>query len=138
MNIFYPLEGALFLAGKVKTALASSKMRLYKDSLAPDENTTADMLAAAVADYDGYETKTITGWLDPYYDPAGGATIQSGTQQFEYVDGSDHVHNSIGGAWVEDSTGKVLAIMAFDHPVSMARNGDAIPLDVALNYGRAG
>lgn len=138
MVIIYTLLGSLWLAGKVKAALASSKMRLFQSTLSPDENTVSADLVDAEADYDGYTEKTITAYLDAYFDPAGGSTIQSGTQQFEYVDSTTHVHNDIGGAWIEDSTGAVIAVVVFPHAVSMARDGDAIPIDLALNYGRNG
>ena len=135
MAVFYPNVGCLWLAGNVQTDLANSVLHLYKSSLSPTVSTILSELTAAECDYDGYSAKTITAWLNEILNPAGGASTQAPTQQFEYVDGVSHTANNVGGWYLVTSGGSLVAIGTFTEPIPMAANGNGIPLDILLRFG---
>ena len=122
--------GALALGTREKTAMAASVLKLFKTNIALGINTVVADLTAAEADFDGYAAITVTNMLAPVYDPAGGVSIESGTQQFAYVDGDDHITNTIYGWWHETAAGVLLSCASFDDPIPMAVNGQGIPLNV--------
>lgn len=132
----YPNSAALILAGLVRTSLAASKMGLYKAITSPlsPSTTFADLTEA---DYDGYAQKTITNFLPPYLDPAGGASIQSGTQQFDF-DTDTSLSNVVLGFFLLTSGGDLMVVGSFDAPISMSAPGDSIPVNCTLNYGAPG
>jgi hypothetical protein len=129
----YPNSSALYLAGLVKTALVSSTMHLYQAIAHPLSPSTvlADLTEAT---YDGYVAKTITAWLNAYLDPAGGASIQSGTQQFDFV-AVPLTTNVVLGFYVCNAAGALVFLGSFDSPISMTQNGDSIPVNATLNFG---
>lgn len=133
MGVFYPKAGSFWLANEVQTLLALSKMRLYQSSITPTVNTTKAELEAAEATYTGYAEKTLTAWGEPYTSPAGGASISSPLVQFQtaapYTTG-----NNIGGAWIEEAGGDLVAIITFPDVVPMSAEGDAIPLAQVLTF----
>lgn len=135
-NLAYPHAGALKVAATVQTLMAMSKIRLFKSNLTITPSIDEAALVAAECDYDGYVALTVTAFLAPYLDPAGGASIQSGTQQFQYGPvGTPPVINQVYGFWVETAAAVPILAGSFDNPVSMAQIGDAIPISVVLNYG---
>lgn len=129
----YPNSAALYLAGLVRTALAASKMALYKAIAAPLSPSTV-LADLTEADYDGYAQKTLTNWLAAYLDPAGGASIQSGTQQFDFVHSAGDT-NVVLGFYVLNAAGDLVVVGSFAAPISMTQNGDSIPVNCTLNYG---
>lgn len=131
-RVFYTNEAVMQLATELDTALLASTIDLFKDSLVPGVQTTQAELAAAVADYSGYAQKAVAALLPPYLDPAGGASTNIATVQFQHNGGA--VQNSIGGAWVEDAAGNVRLVITFDQPIPMSAATDAIPLDVIFNF----
>jgi len=133
MSTLYPNGGALVLAGKVKTALATSTLHLYKAISRPLGPGTV-IGDFTECDYDGYAAKTITAWNNPYLDPAGGASIQSGLEQFDYVYATG-ITNNVLGFYLVDSGSNLFFVGDFTDPIAMAANGDAIPLSLILNYG---
>jgi hypothetical protein len=140
-KLVYPKGGAIVTAAAVQTFLALSVLKLFKTDLSITANTPKADLTAAEADYEGYTAKTITAWHDPYLDPGGGASIDSGEQIFYYVDAGPHTGNQIYGFWVEDAAGDVVIMGAFidDNglplPVGMTENGDAVPVTIRLIFG---
>lgn len=135
--VLYPNEGALFLANTARTALAVAILHLYKDIGAPISPSTV-LADFTEADYSGYAVQTITTWLTSYLDPAGGASIQSGTHQFNYVPpGGGPVANIVKGFYLEDATGKLIVAGNFDNPITMTALGDAIPVNITLNFGKS-
>lgn len=122
--------GALALAAREKTAMVSSKLRLFSTNLNITLNTVAADLVAAEATYDGYAAIVVAAMLAPVFDPLGGVSIETGTQQFTYVDGDDHVANMIFGCWHETTAGVLLQVIKFDTAIPMATNGQGIPIDV--------
>jgi hypothetical protein len=119
-----------------QTALALSKVRLFKSSLVPTPSTTLAELVAAEADYDDYPAggDTITAFLDPILNPAGGSSISAPTVQFAVTTDPPIVTNLIGGAWLEDAAGKVRLVMPFASPVPMEIAGQGFPLNVTLGF----
>jgi hypothetical protein len=137
MPTVYPSVGALFIAGVVRTALAAGKLRLTKSLVTISPSTVIGDLTAAEADYDGYVAITTTTFDAPYYDPVnGGATTISGTKLFSYGPvGSPPVTNVVYNWWLEDTGGNLICAGTFDTPIPMTIVGDAVPLNVGLNYG---
>jgi hypothetical protein len=131
----YPNVAALYLAGLVRTALAASHLKLYTalaNPLSPG-TVVADFTEAT---YDGYAPIAIANFLHPYIDPAGGATIQSGTQQFDYGPAAaPPVTNTVLGFYLLNAAGALVVAGSFDNPIAMANLGDSIPVNVSLNYG---
>lgn len=133
--IIYPNSGALWLAAVVQTALAASVLHLYQaGSVVLSVATTKTELTAAEADYTGYSDQTITTWFDPLLNPAGGASIESGLKQFA-IASPYTVPNTIGGWWIEDSTGALVCAGEFPVPRSLVGAGDGIPMNVELIFG---
>lgn len=135
-TLAYPNVGALKVAGLVLTGMAASVVKLFKDALTVSPSLTKAILDAAECDYDGYAPITVANFLPPYIDPAGGASIQSGTQQFDYGPvGTPPVTNNVYGFWIETAAGIPILAGLFDAPVAMNQVGDSVPMSVVLNYG---
>jgi len=131
-RVFYTNEAVMTLATELQTAMAASTLDLYQDSLVPGIQTTQAELAAAVATYSGYAQIAVATLLAPYLDPAGGASTNVATRQFQHSGGA--TSNQIGGAWMEDAGGNVRIVVAFDQPIPMSAATDAIPIDVVFNF----
>jgi hypothetical protein len=135
-TLLYPNVGSLKIAATIKTFMALAVIKLFKSALTLTPSTTKAQLDAVEANFDGYAPQTVTAWLAPYLDPAGGASIQSGTKQFDYGPAaSPPVTNNVFGFWIEDAAGDLIVAGTFTAPVSMAQVGDSIPLSAVLNYG---
>lgn len=132
----YPNAGALFIAGKVRTALANCKLRLFKDGMGivVGPSLTAAQLAAAEADYDGYAAITVAAMTAPLLNPLGGASISTGSQQFA-IAAPYAVTNVIGGGWLEDSTGALVMAWSYGEAKPLVGAGDGIPVEQILLYG---
>lgn len=133
MGPFYPNSGQMWLAGKARTGLANSVMRLYKSSLTPTVLTTLAELEAAEADYTGYAAKTIANFNAAFISALGGA-IQCPVQQFQPT-APVLVTNDIGGAWIEDATGEVVSIIPLPEAKAMVADSDALPISEILRFG---
>lgn len=134
--LVYPNGGAMILAATVRTSLAGSKLCLYQ-AIANPLSVSTVLADFTEADYSGYAQKTITNFLAAYLDPTGGASIQSGTQQFQFVTPvGDPVTNTILGFYLLDSDGDLILAGSFENSVAMAADGDAIPMNVVLNFGK--
>lgn len=127
-------EGAMALASREKTVLVNSKVKLFKSGLVLSTTTTVAQLAAVECDFDGYAAITIAAWLAPLLDPDGGASIESGVQQFAWVHVTDDIGNLVGGWWIELAAGTMVACGAFDSPISLGALGQGIPLSVKLLF----
>lgn len=138
MGMFYPNSATLQMATELRTALAASKLHLYKSTTTGDVNfvptvsTTKAELQAAECDFDGYDNTgvTITNFNTPLLDPAGGASIQSPIIQIPWTHDTLDVGNIVRGFWLEDAGGIVRAIGQFpvDQPVQGPGQG------VELNF----
>lgn len=132
MPAFYPNVGQLWLAGITRTALASSVVSLYQNTLTPSVLSTKAELEAAEADYDGYLPITVTAWGAPFLSALGGA-IQMPSVQFQPT--GDTTPNTINGAWIETAGGVLVSIISFPQSVPMVTTADAIPLSEILRFG---
>jgi len=128
----YPNVGALKCAATMRTFFALSTLHLFKAITAPLSQSTV-VGDFTEADYDGYVEKTLTTWNLPYIDPVGGATIQGGTQQFDFVF-SGGITNNIFGFYLLDAAGDLILAGTFDSPIPMAADGDSIPMNVSSNW----
>jgi len=129
----YTNEAAMQLATELQTALIASTLDLFQDTLVGLSRTTTQAeLAAAVATFSGYAQAAIAATLPPYLDPAGGASLQIATPQFNHSGGV--VSNMIRGFWMEDAGGIVRLAGQFDADIPMAALGDAIPIDVKYRF----
>jgi hypothetical protein len=108
-------------------------MHLYKAIATPLSVSTV-IGDFTEADYDGYVAKTITAWNNAYLDPAGGASIQSGTQQFDFTS-VPLTTNLVLGFYVTNAAGALIFAGNFDAPIAMIQNGDSIPVNATLNFG---
>lgn len=139
--VVYPNVGALVLAGVVRTRLAASKLRLFKNTgYMPNVSSTLAEMTAIEADFSGYPAggATLTAWLAPLLNPLGGASIESGLVQFQVVPPTPPdpiVPNVIGGWFVVDSTGALITAGNFPNGVSMVADGMGIPMNVQLVFG---
>lgn len=134
--IIYPNTGALWGAGLLRTALATSEIHLFKAGMGV-AITPALVLAdleAAEADYTGYAAEEVTAFAAPLLNPLGGASIDSGSVQFAiaspYTDG-----NVIGGGWIQTSGGVLVAAWDYDPTRSLTGPGDGVPVDLFLLFG---
>lgn len=116
---FYTQQAALAKAGEIKTALALSKLCLFKADLSPNQFTTKAELEAAECDFDGYTSGgyTLTAWTGPLIDPNGGAILTSPLVNIAYGPAEDPpVTNSVGGWWIEDASGDVRLVGTYNPP----------------------
>jgi len=134
----YPNVSSRLLAGKLRTALAASEIYLFKAISSPlSVSTTLNDFTEC--DFSGYALVTVANFGLPYLDPAGGATIATPSTQFNFVTPvlpALPVTNVVLGFWIVDSTGELVVAGTFDAPVAMAADGDAIPLQVLMNFCR--
>lgn len=137
MATLYPNVGAMVVADTIRTSLAAAVLHLFK-TVAGGLNVGNVVDDFEEADYSGYLEKTITTWLATYLAPGGGASFQSGTQQFQWATPvGDPVGNAVLGWYLLDSDDNLIAAGTFDAPVSMNAVGDALPLDITLNWARS-
>ncbi len=136
MSVFYPNSGTLEIASGVQTMLALSKLRLFKSTLSPGVTTTKAQLLAEEADFTGYPAggETVTAFLSPGLYPLGGASISAPTEQFATTDPTI-VGNLIGGWWLENAGGDVIAIGTFPSPVPMQTPFQILPITITLVFG---
>lgn len=131
MPIFRTNEACMTQAAELQTALAASKVRLFKSTFVPTVSTTKTELVANEALFTGYPAggAAIAAWNAPLLDPAGGASITAPTVQFA-VTGPVVDTDLVGGFWVEDAAGDVRLVGQFAAPVPMEVVGQGFPLNV--------
>jgi hypothetical protein len=111
----------------LKTALASSKVRLCQAPFTFANGTTKEDAVAAEADFDGYTPggNTITAFGNPLDVTGGGAAIGADTT-FAYVDDDTHVANTISAGWIELAAGGIVFPFNLQNPLTFNSNGDGI------------
>lgn len=132
--IRYPNVGSIELMNTIRTQLAMSTLQLFQNNVIPSPGMVIGDLTEAT--FTGYSAATITAFLATYLDPLGGASIQAPTQQFQTASPFT-VGNTIYGWYLLTAGGVLVLAGTFAAPIAMAGNGDAIPLDVKLNFGAA-
>lgn len=130
-SVLYPNVGAMHNIGLLRTDLINCEVNLFQNNLTPLPSTVIGDLT--VATYSGYAAKVVTALLAAYIDPAGGASAQIATIQYDHSGGG--VANSIYGFWVETAAGDLILVGRFEEPIPMNFLGDSIPLDVKFNFG---
>lgn len=129
--ILYPNVGAIEMMGDLSTALINCNVELYQNNVSLGPATVlADL---TVADFGGYAAITIAALLAVYLDPAGGASAQIATIQWDASGVAPS--NLVYGFWVETAGGVLVLAGSFEAAVSMANVGDSIPLDIKFNFG---
>jgi hypothetical protein len=138
MQLYFTL-GAFATASREQTALANSKIRLFKSNITPTAGMTQQDLIDIEADYDDYPAggATVTAMLNPLADPTGGASIQSPLTQFVCT-GAQTTPNTIYGWWHETGAGVIVAGGTFPSGIPMANNNDGFNFSDTLVYGRNG
>lgn len=131
----YTNAAALVLATTIRTLLAASHLKLFK-AISPPLSVSTVVGDITEADFTGYAAAAIANFLIAYLDPAGGASIQSGTIQFNCT--GTAVPNTVLGFYLEDAAGDLILIGTFDSPIAMTQVGDSIPVNVTLNFAANG
>lgn len=124
---FYTKEAALKKSSVVATSLVTSKVRFFKSTFAPNENTTQAELEAQEITADGYTPggMALTPWVGGQTDPNGGAVVTSPMLNIAYGPASDPpVTDSVGGYWIEDADGIVRLVGTYAEPRPLAAIGD--------------
>ena len=131
-----PTVGALFIAPLIQTALAASKLRLIITGYTPVPGDTLADLVAVEATFTGYTTGgyALTTWNTPVIDPAGGVSITS-LQVQPAIASPYTVGNTLGGWFLVDATGNLVADGLFDTPIPLTQAGDGFPITVKLYFG---
>lgn len=134
--IIYPNSGALWGAGLLRTGLANALIKLFKAGAGISVNPalTLTQLEAAEADYTGYAPITVATFTTPLLNPVAGASVSSGTQQFQ-IAAPYTVANVIGGGWIESAGGVLVAAWDFDPTRTLAMAGDGIPFEFIAIFG---
>ena len=133
-----PNLGAQAIGAAVQTMLATSKIRIFSTGFTPSITDTEATLAAVETDFSGYPSGgyAVTAFLAPYYPPTGGVQVTS--PQIDAVftppESGEPVTDTVGGWFLVDTGGVLIAEGLFDAPVAMAGVGDGFPLTVALNF----
>lgn len=127
---FFPVAGCKESAAETQAALANSVLHLFKSSLVPNPSTPLSEYTAAEADYANYTPKTFAAWNDPILAPGTGYMIGSPLVQFETDDPFTGDPNTIGGAYLVDSGGKLRLTVIFTNPIPMQLAGQGIPINL--------
>jgi hypothetical protein len=134
---FLNSSGALAIAALVKTALASSELRLFNAGeieLGPE--TTVTELDAVECTFSGYTAGglTITAFNDPL-SVGNGAQIVSPLVQFNFVTPADPdppVTGTVGGWYLVTAAGVLIECAEFSTGVPMTNDASAVPVVVTL------
>lgn len=112
-----------------------SKLRLYDGSVIPTAVTTKAQLEAAEVTFTGYPTGgyPITAFTGPLFLPGGGAYITANMVVVIFTTGEPA---TVGGWFLEDSTGAVRVIGVYNPQRQLAQVGDGWQVIVQLAYGR--
>lgn len=124
---FYTKEAALKKSTVIATSLVTSKVRFFKSTFAPNDNTTKAQLVAQEIVADGYTPGGIalTPWTGGLSDPNGGALVTSPMITESFGPASDPpVTDSVGGYWIEDADGDVRLVGTYAEPRPLAAVGD--------------
>lgn len=115
-----------------------AKIRLFDQTLVPDQGTTRADFVAAETTLTGYPAGgyTLSEFADAVFAPLGGSVITGNLINVAYASGPSV---QIGGYWVEDAstpTPKVRDSFIYDPPRTLGQVGDGFPIAVQMGYGR--
>lgn len=131
MLVKVPSVAAMVQANAIQTALASSKIALYKSGFTPVFTSVKTDFTDNECDFSGYTTggKTITAWLEPAISGSNGASIISPSQQWDFVPPEDPepaVNNVVAGFFVTLAAGDLYGYFPFTETVSMNGVGKVV------------
>ena len=136
------IKGAAVIADSIALSTAVpavvGKLRLFDQTLVPDEDTTrVDLLAAETA-LVGYPAGgySLTDFDSPKKAAGGGVIVTSNLIDVAYASGAAV---QIGGYWIDDNdapTPDVREVFIYDPPRTLGVVGDGWPIAVQLGYGR--
>lgn len=129
--VLYPNGSALDIIDLIRTNLVNCKVGLFQNQVNPTPSIVLGDLV--VADFSGYAAITVAALLPAYIDPAGGASAQIATVQFDHTGGI--ANNVCFGFFVETMGGDLVLVGSFDDGVPMSRVGDSLPLDIKFSIG---
>lgn len=134
----YPNGGALTVADGLASTFGTAELRLFKEIAAPLSVSTvlADFTSA---NFSGYGEFAVDTWNLAYLDPAGGATLSTPSHNFNFITPvlpALPVTNVVLGWYLVSGGNDLVVAGTFDSPVAMAAPGDAIPLQVLMNFCR--
>lgn len=119
------LSGAQVFATSAEASLANSVMHLFQQGFIPTPaNVVADFVAQE-CDFDNYSPATITSWATPVLAGSGWGTYAP-TQTFRWAHVSADVGNSVGGHWIEDSSGNLIGYAIYDPVIPCQGPGQAV------------
>ena len=98
MTSLYINVGSLVIIDAIRTLLASCRLRLFSNNVNLVPGTQKSELTECV--FGGYAVKTISALLPAFLDPAGGASSQVATVQW---DCNGLAGDTVRGAWLETS-----------------------------------
>jgi hypothetical protein len=144
-RVVYTKEAARAGAAVLATSIADAgatppvvgHVRLFDETLVPDQDTTKAVLVAAETTLTGYPVGgyPLTAFDAPLFAPLGGAVITSNLISVAYASGPAVL---IGGYWVEDDATPTPAVryaVVYDPPRSLAELGNGWPIVVQMGYG---
>lgn len=134
-----PLVGALRLCTGIQSEMAASKLHLFVTGYTPTPTETLADLLAVEATFSGYTVGgyPLVTWGAPTFNPTGGAqTVSPQVDVVFTAPGSGAgVTNTLGGWFVVDSAGNLVADGQFNTPIPMVASGDGFPITLALFAG---
>lgn len=135
MPQFYPLSGCKKQAELMQANLALGDVRLFQSSLSPDPTTPLADYTSAECDFDGYTADgiSVTAWNAPGLDPLGGYSIGSPVVQWLSAT-PQTAPNLVGGFYVVDADGDMIAVGVFDSPLPMQVPDQILPIDLRLVF----
>ncbi len=135
-TIIFPMESVLLQAGLIQAALASSRLRLFKDGTVVSFSTTLADLLAAECDYDGYPSGGVAGnWSNPTLGPGTSGVTNSPTAQFAVTSGGPGNWNVVGGWFISTAAGKLFLCGNFATAIPMQTVGAGFPMTAGWGIG---
>lgn len=138
-SYLFPAAEQLAAVNLIKAPFAASGVMGLLSSLLPlSPEPTLAALAAAEANFTGYARKTIASLPAAYYDTVrGGVSFVVPTQQWSVAapgSGSSLVGNTIYGGFYLDVSNNILVIWTINPGYPLLDIGDALPLELLLNF----
>lgn len=131
MAALFMTSGDIADAAALQTALANSTVDLYSNNVSPSKNNT--VVDFTIATFAGYTQQTIVAVPAPIFDQVnGGISLVLPANLFAFV--GPGIGQSVYGWILRTMGGVLIAAGNFDSPVQMIQNGDAIPLQLLLNF----
>lgn len=136
-----PNAGAIFLCDQIGPDLANSKLRLFVQGFTPVPGDTLASLVANECTFSGYNPGgyTLATWSNGMLQGSGGAWTASPQVDVYFIPpgSGSAVTQNVGGWFLVDSTGNLVADGTFTPVVPMNQNGNGFTISIALLQGEA-